>query len=311
MSKLASIKSQLLKTQEMIAQGEQSLLAYPHRERSIVMNIQSLEKVKRQLEAQFKYEAERSGYDFCNYRLISDNDRYPITSVMPAVLAFQTFVTTVYDALVRGAKRRFRQGGESSKESAFECGLVYQGSVGFMMAAVNERLLGITSSLDDAIDIVSQMTTASTPEMIGRYATKYGIASVRAMRQWVEAHVDRGLSAEMKWERGGDIRSYFLMQRQELAMLREVIDNTSEFEEHQWKNTGTIVKIDSLHRRFTFVPDGDENGIEGYYTDNVQDAEGILVPSRYEATIIKRIRIRFAYEDDEIEYFLDGLREIE
>lgn len=313
MSILAHTQQKLIETTTLIAKEERALVDRPDQKRSILASISSLEKVRNQLEEEFAYAASRLGYDICKYRILSDEGSYRLPSVANAVLNFQEFVSTIYDALKSGPKERRRLGAESVQESSFELAYSFAGSLGFALTIPNDRLLmeDMWTSLDESINAVCEMAVAKDTSEIARYARKYGNASIRAMRKWAEWHVRSGLSAEIAWQRNQKRRAELLIQQPELLHLQQTIDETSDEQITSLEVVGLLTKVDIPHKRFTLEVENATEPIDGKFSDAIDESHEARVPHRYKATLTKTTKTRFAFDTDEESYFLETIRAID
>ena len=308
MSILANTQSQIAKTNIMIAQEERALGEHPECTESILRSIASLEKVKGQLEAQFADVANSAGMDICTYRVLSEEGTYHIGSVANALVSFQQAVSVVYDALKNGPKQRMRVAPDATVESTFDFGYTFAGSVGFALTVPNERFLAdiIESTLDAAIDTLFSLAKSDKAADIGEQARALGHGPVRAVRQWADRHARAGLGAEIRWQRGRDLRNRLLIQGRELEHLRNTIDEKSGETTTTLEVIGELFAANVQAKSFGMCLENDEH-IRGSFSDAISDAHTAELPRRYRAKLTKTVQVNYAIDEEEVTYHLTEL----
>jgi hypothetical protein len=312
MTTLANIATKIADIASQIRREDAALAAYPDEAASISASVASLQKMQRQLQAEYSEAAKRLGYDVCRYRLFSDVGSSRISGVCETLSSFQSLVSTIFDALANGPKERGRLSADIVEKTAFDLGYSFVGSTGFVLTVPNERMLSdeFSSTIDRSIEAVFSVAHAEGPEGVQEYAHTLGHASIRAFRAWVVGHNKHGLGADIRWQRGETVRSQLLVQRQQLEELQRAIDETGAEKTESLTVAGRLVRADVVYKKFRMeVADADD--IVGSFSDAIDDEHVAIVPKRYNAYLTKTVRIHYALDEPEVEFFLDRLEPLD
>ena len=100
-----------------------------------------------------------------------------------------------------------------------------------------------------------------------------------------------------------------MIQPPRMRELRETIAMIGDASEEELSFDAELVGIDSVQRTFHLqVPNAED--IRGGFDDSLQIVEPAHVPRRYAVTVLRRTRVRYALDEDEVRYTLTWLREI-
>jgi hypothetical protein len=310
MSVLANTQVRIMKTEALIAREERALAKHPEARESILRSIDSLSKVKRQLERQFADAVNSIGSDICTYRLFSEEGNIRIASLANALSSFQHLISVTYDAIKHGPKERARIAADVTAETSLEFGYAFAGSTGFVLTVPNERLLAdIPSHLDAAIHTIFEVARAVRPDDISQHVKELGHGPIRAVRSWVDYHVQAGLGADIKWQRQRQERESLLIQPSELIVLRKTIDTTSSETSGQFQDVGELRAANLERKTFSMRFEG-PTLVKGTFSDAISEAHAVELPHRYRATITKKVRVNYATDSEDAKYFLDRLERI-
>ena len=303
---LITLRNQIEDTNSLLMRLHRDLTSYPDRS-TLLLEIDSLTRRRRQLESEFATAADQFGQDICRYRILGSAERRPsVRNVAQVLDAFQRLVTIVYDGLTNRPKERGRASAESIEQTDFEFGYSSPGSLVVNLIIPNERLLLRESDLDDAVTTVFEMARARSSKDILTYAERAGRASVRSLYAWVDTHIDSDCGVDVEWSRQLEVRSELVLQRQEFQRLKEMIVESGEEEKEEMDLTGWLTGADVKRKWFRFRgPDDLE--ITGSFGDAISEAHAAEIPHRYGAHFVKTSRVQFATDLSDEQYFLERL----
>lgn len=309
MSKLLETINKLHETQATIKKLEQAVADYPNLP-SVAVNLRSLQQRQEDLESLFEELTHEDYLDVLRYRIFSESDdgRVSLPALTSALGDFQKLFTNVYSAIRQGAKQRSRVGAEIIAATTFEFGYSFTGSVGFVLALENERLLLGETDLDRTIEVIFQMAKAQDSDDIREFAKDLGVAPIRNMYKWVSDHVESGLGADLEWRREHSSRVHLFAQVPEFEIVRRAIDQTSEETTEEFSAYGELLGLDvdaqSFHVRLREGPE-----VKGKLAFEVDEDSPIPVPGHYQGSFRKTTTISYATEEENTSYFLLSLRQ--
>jgi uncharacterized protein YdcH (DUF465 family) len=307
MSALRSVLDRLNDIEATISQMEGNSTA--ENARAYRLTLQSLEKRRDSLRDELAEISERDFVEVCDYRIIpSDRTSYALAAVTGALHDFQDLVTLLFDVDPKKPKQRARLDPISVEKTRFDFGFSYSGSLGVVLTVPNERLIAIDSDLDEAVKAAFNLISAKTKEDIQTAAGHFGAPAVRKLYSWSKTQRDYGLSADIKWMRGKDVRSEVLVQAQESAEVCRLIENKSDMVEVQITVIGVLVGYNVRNRKFVLeLPDGEF--ISGDLAKTFEAAPR-TVPGRYSANLIKRTVVNYVSEKEEVSWHLVSLADL-
>ncbi len=299
MSEFLDLRNLLQETSATLEKLEREIAKAP-RDWDLALTAQSVRQRQLDLEKEFAALANLNQLDICDYRLIpSDDGEYPIASVTKALGSFQDLVTTIFDAFKTAPKLRARFTADVVAASTLNFGYAYAGSLGFVLTMPNDRLLIGETELDRAIQTIFEMAKAARPGELAAYISRVGVAGIRRLYAWSQSHVEYGLSADIRWRREQTERARLVVQRQELARLREVIDQASEEKEEMFTVSGELLGLDvGAGNRFRIsIPGADD--ITGNISDSFDRASHYDIHGRVVADVIKKSKIYYSTERED------------
>ena len=246
--------------------------------------------------------------DVCRYRFVPEqSDRYPLLSLTKILSEFQELVTTVFDAVKTGKpKSRGRSSADIVQQSSFDFGYAAAGSLRIALMVPNERLLLVKSELDRSIDLVFQAMQADDVKDITKLVPIIGVAAVKKLYQLADDHAKYALSADIEWQRKGEVRKRVTVQPPQFEKLRAEINKKSEKKIEAVTVTGRLVGIDvelgTFHMTF---PEGED--ISGKLAPDYSDGKPAQVPGNCRAKMTKETVIHYSTQEDVETYFLVGL----
>jgi hypothetical protein len=267
---------------------------------------ESLTKRQQSLESEFLSIAAEQGLDVCSYRLLEEIHRPTITDLTIMLGDFQSLFSITYDAIKYGPKRTKRLGPESARETALTFAYAYPGSTGFVFTLPRDIVLFGETRLDKTVKVIGEMAVASTSENVLEFSRRLGPSPVRAMHKWATGHAQSGFAADIQWRQEKETRARIFVQKPEFVKLQSVIGATSEESEDIVQLVGELVGADVTRRSFHIrLHDGQD--IRGSFTDAISPKHTVELPKRYKAVVLKRTRILFSTEEEEINYHLERL----
>lgn len=309
MSDILEIREKLDDTNAAIARLHRSVAENPDL-LSLHLTEQSLRKRQRQLEAEFTDAADHLNLDVCDYRLIPDKNDVSIFGIATALSDFQDMFSVFFDATRSGVpKITAHIGAESAAMSTLNFAYTFPGSIGIALTASKNSELFVGDTFEKTIGKIQDVAKAQTPEQILRHARKLGPAPIRSFYKWAKGQLKFELGTEIKWKRGRGVRRELLVQPPELRHLSEIIDRTSDDVSTNISVAGELTMADIGGKRFKMtIEPGQE--ISGTFDDAISAQHQATLPRRYAATLGVTTRTKFSTEQNQVDYFLEDLREL-
>jgi hypothetical protein len=144
---------------------------------------------------------------------------------------FQELVSHVYEVLGTRPKERARTSRDAIKETSFQIGYVFPGSLGFALtlpAAELSIFEDDTSPIDEAIEEIFSLANTQTTEDTAEAAKRLGPSVIRLMHKWVSHHNDYSMGLDIQWHRGEMVKSQLFKQPKELVRLASVFKETED-----------------------------------------------------------------------------------
>lgn len=307
MSRLLDVFDELRETQAELGRLEGVVAAHPEYE-SLVLDLMSIQKRQSLLQAEFQKLANEKHVDIVSYRIIPNSSaRVPLRAMTATLDRFQAAISTVYDAVKNGVKKRAKLSAEAASQSGFDFAYTFSGSLGVVLTVPNERLLFGESELDRAVEMFFSAAHATNREAIIEFARVAGISSVRRLYEWSKAHSTYDTSADIQLRRDVEIRRELAIETPDLALLQGIIEETSDVEEEDVVVSGNLVGLDTdLETFHVVVPQADD--IQGGWAPEFHYALDIQLNARYQAFLTKKKITYYAYDKEETRWFLRGLR---
>lgn len=262
------------------------------------------DEIKRDLEAYLSQE-HRS---FFVYRILRSGDqKYPAKAVGGALEAFQDLLTSVYDALINGPKKRFRPSFTSVQDTMLEFGGASAGSVKIFLAADEQRLLVDQTNLQRALVLVDRTLSAQNTDDLTELASTVGIASISKAYDWARHSVENGFSTELKWGYDLNGSNTFLISSDEAERVRSLIAERSDEETTEVTEIGVLHGFDKESSYFNFSPIGTREHIKGDVSSLVP--EKVMTGVSYKATFAKTIVTVFSTGEEKVRWLLLRLEE--
>lgn len=307
MSEIIDVRTLLQETSATLSSVERAVAVAPQ-DWALALTAESLRQRQADLERAFSAVAHLDHLDVCNYRLIPDGNSYSVAAVTKALGSFQDMVTVIFDAFKNGPKVRARPSAEIVVSSTLDFGYAYAGSLGFMLTMPNDRLLVGETELDQAMRTIFEMAKSETPTQLATYVDRVGVAGIRRLYSWSQSHAEYGLSADIKWQRQEQERASVVVQKEELARLREIIEQASEEKVQQFEVIGELIGLDvGASNSFRISVPGTED-IVGKIGEHFNKSERYQIHGRYNANLYKKSKVHYSTEREEEWWELIELR---
>lgn len=243
---------------------------------------------------------------FLVYRIIRDGEqRYAAKAVGAALETFQDLLTSVYDALVHGPKKRFRPSFGSVQETLLEFGGASSGSVKVFLAADENRLLVDDTKFHRALVLVEKTLSAQTTEDLTELSKQVGIASISKAYSWAEHAAQNGFATELTWGQTTSARNGLLISHEEAERVRALIAERSDEESVLVEENGILHGFDKDTSYFHFLPFGSKDHIKGTVAASVPQKVTTGVP--YKATMAMTTLTVFATGEEKVSWMLISL----
>lgn len=305
MTSIAAIAADIRDTSAQIARISRSIAEHPN-ETSLLFNLRSLEKRMRTLENRFAEIAKEFDHDTIDYRILCDKgEKYPVWSVGRSLTTFQNMVTSFYDAIKSGPKKRGRTSAETAALTQMDFEYAFSGSLGFALTLANKRDM-LESGLDMAVEKAFSVIHAKEMPDVTALAKVVGVAAMRTAYDWAKTHSDADFGAAIEWKHGNDIVKETKVDATQLTLIAGMIEKTSEVERAETTFTGTMVGYSVPRRYFEFQPIGEGAIITGHFSDTYVAPEPIQIPSTHPITVklVRQTVVHYAIEKEEVSWEL-------
>jgi hypothetical protein len=162
--------------------------------------------------------------------------------------------------------------------------------------------------LDEAVKAAFRLLSAKSKEDIQEAAARFGPPAIRKLYAWSKLQRDYGLSADIKWTRGKEVRSEVLVQTKESAEVCRLIENKSDKTTDTLSVIGNLLGYNVKDKTFTLeLPEGEF--VRGDFAQGF-DAVQRAVPARYSAELTKETVIEYATDKERLSWYLTKLTDL-
>jgi hypothetical protein len=277
---------------------------------SLTSSIGSLEKQRKELEAEFLAAAKMAGMKVCSYRMFRDHEQPKLAGLAAALGNFQSVFSVVFAAKKFGPKHTMHLAAEVEQTSAFNFAYAFAGSVGIVLTVQDEQFLFNQSEFSDTIKVIAEVAKATSPEAIQSYAKDLGPAPIRMIYKWAKAHAESAFGADIDWFSGDSVEQHVLIQLPEFRRLEETIAAVSEKQIQTVVLEGTLHGADAKTRKFHMEFPANGGEIRGDFEDAISEQKKVRVPGQIRATLIKTTVTQYSTESDTVSWFLKNVEEI-
>jgi hypothetical protein len=197
-------------------------------------------------------------------------------------------LTSVYDALNNGPKKRFRPSFESVQETLLEFGGATAGSVQIFLAADENRLLVDHTKFHRALTLVEKTLSAQTTDDLTELSREVGIASISKAYNWAQLAAANGFSTELTWGQSLSDRFGLRISHDEAERVRALIAERSDEEAVLVEETGILHGFDKETSYFHFAPFESKEHIKGEVANTVPQkiTTGVVYKARMAMTTL-------------------------
>lgn len=252
MSGLDSLLDRLRQAYASIAEIEQAALRAPG-DQYVLANLASLKADVGDLEDQWRTLAALQQTEVCRYRLVpSGNVGYILSDVTRSLLDFQGLFSQIYDAFVRGPKRRARLTDDLLGETRFNFGFSYPGSLGVVLTVQGEPGI-FEDKYDRSIDALMQIAHVSDEDAVRDMSRTLGGAVVKRAFDWSRVNLSAGYTVDIGWTTAKGYSKGGVIDVSTFGRIVEIIGRTSDIERETIRIPGVLIGIDAKAKRFRFV----------------------------------------------------------
>ena len=292
MNALLELRAEIERTNEGVARAERAVALYPDIP-STAETLKAIVQRRDRLQAEFMRAAELARRDVCKYA-IETEDPIPAMQDIAAVWGtFQRLFTTVYDVIVSHAPKQIEKFSESIlAKTRFGFAYTFEGSVGVVMTVEQGGDLVPDTALDVAMTCVFEIMKSQRPEEIIDVSRRYGLATVRVMREWAAENARARFGANVEWVGTGPMPQRLRLQVPEIIRLEGAINRAAEQTDET--REGELIGVNYEERTFQMRTSPEQLLISGTYDDAVSLENPAQVPSRYIAyvRVSRRIFLR-------------------
>lgn len=277
--------------------------------------LQSLQRRRDELKEMAAALAEERLIDVCDYRLVPNRlNHYPVKEVGQSLSRWQDVLTSFF-AAVRDKKARTRAtySDETVEAATLNFGYSYQGSLGLVMYVSNDQLLLTETDLDIAVSAIMELVDTETVGDVRQVADRFGKAAIKSFFDWSKTHTDAELSADIKWQRGKQIKYERLVQPSELERVQGIIQIADKRGDSIDVYDAVLVALNVKGQgsfKMSF-PEPDMGDISGKFDEAFDWKRPHHVPARYKATLRKIIYTSLWSTEERTEWELINLDEQE
>jgi hypothetical protein len=308
MSKLQSLIDQLNDTNRVVGQIQDN--ANGELDAITRFNLSSIEMRRDTLTRQINDELAVTQNSMIQYRIVRESDgKYPAKAVGEALERFQDLLTSVYDALVYGPKRRFRPSIDSIEKTTLNFAGATAGSVKITLAAEDDRLLLGDTTLERALGLVEKTLSAQTTDDLSLLANEVGIASVSRAYEWSKSAAGYGLKTEISWGKTHKSDQVFEINSDDAARVSQLIERKSDDLITSHEYLCVLHGFDKKSSYFHIETLDEREDIKGDVGLNVSEVH--TTGKRYRAYLKRAVITQYATGEDKVHWTLEQLSPIE
>ena len=302
MSTLLDIQDEIQRTNEAVARAERAVANHPML-LSAQATLRGFAQLRDRLQAEFEEAAAATRHDVCRYAIETDDPMPAMSDIAGVWETFQRLFTAVYDVIVnKGPKQRERISDAAADATRFGFAYTFEGSIGVVMTVDQGPGLIPNTALDDAMKSVFEIMGARRPEEIIEVNRRFGLATVKIVREWAADNARARFGANVEWRGASPTPQHFRIQTPEIIQLESAIDRAAEHRTEEIE--GDLIEVNYEERTFQMRTSPSKQLISGTYDDAISLDQPAQVPSRYRAHVRVSRRILSQGDEDQISYFL-------
>jgi hypothetical protein len=306
MNRIGDLLEGLSDSEGLATRLEEAVRQRPE-DQALALNLAAIRKRGADLRRKLATEVRRQQIDLIEYGLRAEqHDHYPINAIGESMQHFQEVVTSIFDALRAGPKRRFRVSADNWQLSTFNLALARPGSLVLSFTIPNERLLLVESELDMAIKLALDLLQANTADQIQKLVEKIGIAPVTKAYQWSNIHARHRFTAKVRWSKDIVSGSDYEITADEADRLRSIIEQVSETNIQRVSVFGRLVGLD-VKTNFFHIETAESGEIRGSLAEHFPISENWEINRHYRAEAVRQTQIKYATGEETELYQLVAL----
>lgn len=305
MSKLQLLIDELNDTTRALQELSGEVAANPEDE-ILGLNLNSIQKRQNDLGRRIDEYLSVSQRSLVQYRIQRETgEQYPAKAVGEALERFQDLLTSVYDALVNGPKKRFRPSPDSVEKTTLSFAGATAGSVRIALAADDDRLLVGDTNLERALVLVEKALSAQTTDDLSYLAGEVGIASISRAYEWAKSAASYGLKTEISWGQSLLSSTTFEVQPEHAARITELIEHKSDDATSAETLLCVLRGFDKSTSYFHVETLEDHRDIRGSVAESVSEIH--TTGKRYRAKLTRTVSTLYATGEDKERWTLEEL----
>jgi hypothetical protein len=234
---------------------------------------------------------------------------YPAKAVGEALEKFQDLLTSVYDALVHGPKKRFRPALDTLEKTTLNFAGATSGSVRISLSAEDDRLLIGDTTMERALTLVERTLSAQTTDDLSLLASEVGIASISKAYDWAKSAAAYDLQTEITWGKGLEPESRLIIRADDAARVTQLIAHKSEDSTSRHILLCVLHGFDKQTSYFHVETIDDRAHIKGDVAASVPQVH--TTGKIYRATLIRTTSILYATGEDKERWTLEELAPVD
>lgn len=270
------------------------------------INLESIEKRRDDLGRRIDEHLATSQKSMVQYRIHrQSSEQYPAKAVGEALEKFQDLLTSIYDALINGPKKRFRPSPESVEKTTLNFAGATAGSVRIAMAADDDRLLVGDTNLERALVLVEKALSAQTTEDLSGLAEEVGIASISKAYEWAKSAANYDLGTEISWGQKLTASTSFSIQADHAARVMQLIEHKSDELKSPHSHLCLLHGFDKQASYFHVETLDEHQHIKGNVAESVSEVH--TTGKRYLAKLTRTLITHYATGEDKEHWTLEAL----
>jgi hypothetical protein len=269
-------------------------------------NLASIMKRQQDIALKIDVELAATQNSMIQYRIIKeDGGKYPAKAVGEAMERFQDLLTSIYDALIHGPKRRFRPSIDSIERTTLNFAGATAGSVKITLAAEDDRLLLGDTTLERALLLVEKTLSAQTTEDLSFLVQEVGIASVSRAYEWSKSAAGYNLKTEISWGKSIKSDQSFLINADDASRVSRLIERQSDDESTHHQYFCILHGFDKKSSYFHIETLEEREDLKGEVGQSVSEVH--TTGKRYTAKLTRSVKTLYATGEEKIHWTLDQL----
>ena len=274
---------------------------------ALAINRDAVLRRRADLEAELGLLLHAEQLDLLRYRVEQvDGSDAPVLGVARSIVLFQTLLTTVFDAVRAGPRRRSEPSSENIRLSSLNFARPPSAGSAIHFLIANDRLLALESDLDVALELMFELLDARAKTIIRDVAARAGVASVAAAHAWAGNAVQHGLTTTISWRKKKSDRRSVTFSHSEALLYRTAIEAVTDDSSEVVSIDCEIISLDEAARSFRLRL-SDKSIITGQIADGFPLSGRWGLRHWYRAELLRATRLHYATGEESVRWSLRGL----